>query len=268
MRGVLDSHHKQGGLDWTEWPSQSAETAGLGPERTAVITGASSGIGAAIATAIASTGAAVCLVGRNTRRLEAVAGKVRASSQSVLVCTSDLTVDSDLEKLAARVKQEFRGLDVLVHCAGAFVTGTIAATPVAQLDALYRANLRSPFALTRALLPLLKARSGQIVFINSSQGLAARAATGPFAATQHALKGLADSLRQEVNADGIRVLSVYPGRTATPRMKSLYETEGRNYQPELLLQPGDVAQAVMTSLQMPRTAELTNVEIRPLIKSY
>jgi NADP-dependent 3-hydroxy acid dehydrogenase YdfG len=268
MRRALDSHHQQGGLDWPEWPSRSTEKAGLGPEHTAVGTGASSGIGRAIATAIASTGAAVCLVGRNTRRLEAVAGKVRASSQSVLVCKSDLTVGSDLEQLASRVRREFRRLDVLVHCAGAFMTGKIEATPVEQLDALYRANLRSPFALTRALLPLLKARSGQIVFINSSQGLAAGAATGPFAATQHARKALADSLRQEVNANGIRVLSVYPGRTATPRMKSLYESEGRSYQPWLLLQPGDVAQAVMTSLQMPRTAELTNIEIRPLIKSY
>ena len=169
---------------------------------------------------------------------------------------------------ASASKREFDALDVVVHCAGAFTTGKIEATSVGQLDALYRANLRLPFALTQALLPLLKLRPGQIVFINSSQGLAARAATGPFAATQHALKALADSLRQEVNADGIRVLSVYPGRTATPRMKSLYETEGREYQPELLLQAEDIAQVVMASLQMPRTAEITNVEIRPLIKSY
>ena len=90
--------------------------------------------------------------------------------------------------------------------------------------------------MTQALLPLLKVRR-QIVFINSSQGLAARANTGPYAAAQHALKALADSLRQEVNADGIRVLSVYPGRTATARMKSsLYEIEGRKYQPELLME--------------------------------
>ena len=80
----------------------------------------------------------------------------------------------------AASKSEFGALDVLVHCAGAFTTGKIEATPVGQLDALYRANLRLPFALTQALLPLLKLRPGQIVFINSSQGLAARAATGPF----------------------------------------------------------------------------------------
>ena len=240
----------------------------MGAELNAVITGASSGIGRAIATAIASMGAAVCLVGRDAERLEAAAGKVRVIARSVLVYESDLTIDSAVDELARRLKYEFDALDVLVHCAGAFATGKIEATPVAQLDALYRANLRLPFALTQALLPLLKVRPGQIVFINSSQGLTARANTGLYASTQHALKGLADSLRQEVNADGIRVLSVYPGRTATARMESLYEIEGRTYQPELLLQAEDIAQVVMASLQLPRTAEITNVEIRPLIKSY
>jgi NADP-dependent 3-hydroxy acid dehydrogenase YdfG len=106
------------------------------------------------------------------------------------------------------------------------------------------------------------------VFINSSQGLQARGNTGPYAATQHALKAVADSLRQELNADGIRVLSIFPGRTATPRMKALYEIEGWPYRPELLLQAEDIAQLVLNALLLPRTAEVTNVEIRPLIKSY
>ena len=238
------------------------------PEPNAVITGASSVIGGAIATAIASTSAAVCLVGRNAERLEAVARKIRATARSVLVIKSDLTQDSAVEDLTQLLGQQFKPLDMLVHCAGAFTTGKIETTSVEQLDALYRANVRLPFALTQALLPLLKLRPGQIVFINSSQGLAARAKTGAYAATQHALKALADSLRQEVNADGIRVLSLYLGRTATGRMKALYQTEGWKYEPELLLQAEDIAQVVMASLQLPRTAEITNVEIRPLIKSY
>ena len=125
-----------------------------------------------------------------------------------------------------------------------------------------------PFELTQALLPLLKSRSGQIVFINSSQGLTARANTGAYAATQHALKALADSLRQEVNADSIRVVSLFLGRTATARMKALYQTEGRKYEPELLLQAEDIAQVVMASLQLPRTAEITDVAIRPFRKTY
>jgi NADP-dependent 3-hydroxy acid dehydrogenase YdfG len=240
----------------------------MGTRLNAVIIGASSVIGAAIAAKIASTGAALCLVGRNAERLDAAAQTAGRSARSVQTVQADLTEDSAVRDLADRIESGFGPLDVLVHCAGAFTRGRIDATPVEALDRLYRANVRMPFALTQALLPALKAQRGQIVFINSSQGLTAKAMTGPYAATQHALKALADSLRHEVNADGVRVLSVYLGRTATPRIRSLFEAEGRSYAPELLLQAEDVAEVVMTSLQMPRTAEITNIEVRPLIKSY
>jgi short-subunit dehydrogenase len=237
-------------------------------ELRSVITGASSGIGKAIAVAIASKGGSVCLVGRDQGRLEAVAKISRETARSVLVHAADLSADGAVEALAQRIRREFAALDILVHCAGTHSAGTLEATPVQQLDCLYRTNLRMPFALTQALLPLLKSTRGQIVFINSSQGLQARGNTGAFAATQHALKAITDSLRQEVNADGLRVLSVFPGRTATPRMKALYESEGRRYQPELLLQAEDIAQVVLNALLLPRTAEVTNVEIRPHTKSY
>jgi NADP-dependent 3-hydroxy acid dehydrogenase YdfG len=173
-----------------------------------------------------------------------------------------------VQALAQRVEQEFKALDVLVHCAGIHSAGSLEDASVEELDALYRTNLRMPFALTQALLPLLKSQHGQIVFINSSQGLNARGNSGLFAATQHGLKAIADSLREEVNADGIRVLSIFPGRTATPRMQRLYQAEGRPYQPELLLQAEDVAQVVLDALLLPRTAEITNMQIRPQIKSY
>ena len=237
-------------------------------ELRSVITGASSGIGRAIAIAIASNGGSVCLVGRDQERLEAVAKISRETARSVLVHTADLSVDGAVEALAQRIAQEFRALDILVHCAGARSTGTLEKTSVRELDSLYRTNLRMPFALTQALLPLLKSQQGQIVFVNSSQGLHAKKNTGAFAATQHALKAITDSLRQEVNADGVRVLSIFPGRTATPRIKALCEIEGRPYRPELLLQAEDIAQVALNALLLPRTAEITNVEIRPHIKSY
>src|SRR5260370_931141 len=85
---------------------------------------------------------------------------------------------------------------------------------------------------------------------------------------QHALRSIADSLREEVNADGIRVLSVFPGRTATPRIAKLFEKEGRAYQPGLLMQPEDVAEMVTHSLRLPHTAEVTEISIRPMQKSY
>jgi NADP-dependent 3-hydroxy acid dehydrogenase YdfG len=75
-----------------------------------------------------------------------------------------------------------------------------------------------------------------------------------------------DSLRDEVNGCGIRVLSIYPGRTATPMQHSVYQVEGEVYQPERLLQPGDIATAVVHALSLPKTAEVTDIFIRPMLK--
>jgi NADP-dependent 3-hydroxy acid dehydrogenase YdfG len=122
--------------------------------------------------------------------------------------------------------------------------------------------------LTQRLLPLLKKPRGQIVFVNSSAGLSARHNTGQFSATQHAFKALADALRDEVNADGVRVASIFPGRTATPRISNLHTKEGREFKPELLLQPEDVASVVTNCLYLPWTAEVTNISIRPMVGSY
>lgn len=234
----------------------------------AVVTGASSGIGRAIALSIAASGGSVCLVGRNAERLKATAEAAQPCACLVSLFQADLGLDGAVADLARHVEKSFASFNTLIHCAGAHAVGRIEDLSVDQLDLLYRMNIRMPYALTQALLPLLKARRGQIVFINSSQGLQARANAGAFAATQHALKAFADSLRQEVNADGVRIVSVYPGRTATPRIEALSQTEGQTYQPELLLQPEDIAKVVAHVLQLPRTAEVTNIEIRPLIKSY
>ena len=86
------------------------------------------------------------------------------------------------------------------------------------------------------------------------------------AAAQAALKAFADSLRDEVNEYGIRVLSIMPGRTATPRVEQTSTVEGRPYRPEQLLQPEDVAEIACNALLLPRTAETTDLFIRPMVK--
>jgi NADP-dependent 3-hydroxy acid dehydrogenase YdfG len=112
------------------------------------------------------------------------------------------------------------------------------------------------------------ASHGQIVFVNSSQGLNARAHSSQFAATQHAMKAIADTLREELNADGVRVLSLFPGRTATERMEKMYRQLNTPYDPGLLLQPADIASVIVHALRLPRTAEVTNISVRPFVKSY
>lgn len=192
----------------------------------------------------------------------------RKSSPRVVAHAADLVADGAITVIAEKIRQELGGIDVLVHCAGAYSHGDLQSASIDEFDRLYRTNVRMPYLLTQSLLPMLKSRQGQIVFINSSKGLQAHAYAGQFAATQHALKAIADSLREEINSEGVRVLSVYPERTATPRMESLFQIEGKEYRPELLLQPEDIAQTVIDALMMSLTAEVTNINIRPRIKSY
>jgi NADP-dependent 3-hydroxy acid dehydrogenase YdfG len=209
----------------------------------------------------------VGLIGRDQRRLAEVTEEVRRQSARAEGYLADLAVDEDIRRVANAVSDDFGGLDILVHSAGIFRMGSIAQAPVADLDLLYRTNVRAPYALTQALLPMIAARKGQIVFVNSSVGLSARAGVGAYSASKHALKAIADSLRAEVNPSGVRVITVYPGRTATPQQEKIHEQEGRPYHSERLLQADDVSSAVLSALAMPRTAEVTEISIRPMQKS-
>jgi NADP-dependent 3-hydroxy acid dehydrogenase YdfG len=127
-------------------------------------------------------------------------------------------------------------------------------------------NVLAPYALTRAFLPLLRKARGDIVFVNSSAGRHANPGAGQFSATQHAVRAFAESLRNEVNSDGVRVTVLYPGRTATPRQEAIYAQEGRTYDPARLMQPTDVAHIVAAVLSLPRTAEVTEIDIRSMAK--
>jgi NADP-dependent 3-hydroxy acid dehydrogenase YdfG len=234
----------------------------------AVVSGASGGIGGAIATAFARQGATLCLLGRDMSKLAACAEILRASSPRVDPHPFDLTQDDQIETVYSYVMQQYGRVDILVHCGGAIGHGKVADAPLSILDHLYQTNVRGAMMLTQMLLPLLKKPRGQVVFINSSAGLTTRPNAGYFSATQHAFKALADSLRDEVNADGVRVLSVYPGRTATPRIQALHAKEGRTYQPELLLHPDDIASVVLNAITLPWTAEVMDISLRPMQKSY
>lgn len=232
----------------------------------AVVTGAGGGIGGALARALLREGATVFAVGRKRERLEAAVSG--CDGQDARVLTADLTRAEDIQSIRKKIEQEYGRLDLLLHSAGVISHASVEQSSVGDLDAQYAANLRAPYALTQSLLPLLKGSLGQIVFINSSAGLAARPRASQFSATQHGLKALTDSLRAEVNGDGIRVLSIYPGRTATSRQAALYAKAGAEYRPELLLQPEDIASVVLNAITLPRTAEVTDIHIRPMQKSY
>jgi len=232
----------------------------------AVVTGASSGIGRAIALALANEGATVCLVGRSLERLQAVAACSGQFADRFSLFKADLGVDEDIYLLRKNFQKKFRGIDVLVHSAGVIAMGEIRQASVQDFDKQYKINLRAAYLMTQVFLPALKRRGGQVAFINSSAGLKAKGGVGQYAATKFALKAVADSLREEVNADGIRVLSVYPGRTASPMQQNIHAMEKKSYLPENLIQAEDVASVLLNSLKLPRTAEVTDIRIRCLKK--
>lgn len=236
-------------------------------ERVAIVTGAGSGIGMAIARALAQGGAVVYLVGRRQSSLETLRAELVGAGHRAEVCACDLGDDDDIHRLRNRLETERGRVDILVHSAGTISLGAIESAPIGDFDKQYRINVRAPYLLTQAMLPLVKLAQGEIVFINSSAGHHTREQIGAYAASKHALRAIADTLRMEVNASGVRVLSVYPGNTATAMQDTVQDYTGKRLENEYLLQPDDIASTVMNALLLPRTAEVTDVQIRPFRKS-
>jgi NAD(P)-dependent dehydrogenase (short-subunit alcohol dehydrogenase family) len=226
-----------------------------------LVTGASGDIGRVIAFSLLAAGAEVFMLGRSRARLtrSLPPHDVRERCHFVAV---DLTDDEAPGRVASQVGARGR-LDLLVLGSGIYERSREPAMFVRQIAA----NLVGPYALVQRLLPLLVEAQGQVVFVNSTQGLRAGAGVGQFAATQHAMKAVADSLRDEVNANGVRITSIFLGRTATERQRAIFAAEGRAYPPERLIQPADVAEIVLAALKLPRTSEVTDLVLRPMQKT-
>ena len=232
----------------------------------AIVTGASGGIGRAISHALAREGARIYAIGRNPERLRKTVVE-GGGGLDIVELAVDLTSEQQSEELAQKVAAIER-VNILIHCAGVLHQAAMKEAPIEHLDAQYAINVRVPYLLTKRLLPVLEASQGQSVFINSTTGLnAKRPEIGQYAATKHALRAVADSLREEVNSKGVRVTSVYLGRTAGPLQERLHREEGKRYESELLVQPEDVASVVLESLVLSRTAEITDITVRPLRKA-
>lgn len=227
----------------------------------AIVTGASSGIGADIGQALAASGARVFLIGRNPQKLAAALRRIPAKCRagSALV---DLRSIADIRRLLREIRQRFPRIDVLVHCAGEYHRSKPGATDGEAFNLMFEVNVRAPYLLTQGLAPQLERAAGQVIFLNSSivknpgKGIAA------YKATQHAVQGFTDSLREDMNPRGVRVSSLFPGRTATALMRRIYADEGRRYKPQLLLRPRELAQLVVAVTLLPARVEVTDVHVR------
>ena len=225
---------------------------------TIVLTGAGSGIGQLLAERLTERGDRLVLVARDADRAEDLA----AAHPGAAVIVADLAQPASLAAAVAASDLP-DGIDAVVHAAGIVDLGHVEDLTVASWQDQLAVNLVSPAELTRLLLPRVRAARGQVLFVNSGAGLTAHPQWAAYAASKHGLKALADALRGEEAAHGVRVTTVYPGRTATPMQAQVHAQEGKDYDADAWIQPASVVTAVLTALDLPRDAVITDLTVRP-----
>ena len=224
--------------------------------RTALVTGAGSGIGRAIALALAPICDRLLLVGRGEAALRDVAAR---AGKGTVIAADVATVDGRALIAEAALPE----LDVLVYSAGAFLRRPLSELAAADWAVMDAVNVHAPILLAAACLPALRADRSDIVIVNSTSGLAVTQGAVAYSAGKHALRAATDGLRHELRGRGIRVLSVFPGRTDTPMQAAILAEEGREAPPGALMAPEDVATMVCAALALPRRAEVTELTLRP-----
>ncbi|MFI0482686.1 SDR family oxidoreductase [Actinomadura sp. 9N215] len=245
---------------------------------TYLITGATGGIGTAVAELLRERGHDLVLTARSPERLGELAGRLRGAAHaptqvinpsavaagrrdaSVTTIPVDLTEPLRIEASLAVAGLPAR-LDGVVHAAG-----MVHLAPVADMEAdewiqHLSVNLVSAAELTRLLLPALRAAEGHIVFVNSTAGLRANPEWSAYAASKFGLRALADSLRAE--EPSLRVTTVYPGRTATDMQRKVRAQEGHPYAEDDFAAPATVARVLVSALETPRDAVVSDVTVRP-----
>lgn len=215
-----------------------------------LVTGATSGIGALVAGTLRDRGDDLVLLGRDVDRL-------RDDFPDAELVEVDLDrVDPD----EVSVRGPLHGV---VHSAGVVDVAPVADTDPVSLRRTVEVNLLAPMLLTRALLELVRAGRGTHVFVNSGSGLNANPTWASYNASKFGLRGFADALRQEEREHGVRVSSVYPGRTATPMQEQVHRQEGADYDAERWIRPETVAAEIVRLLDLERDATFPDVTIRP-----
>ncbi len=223
----------------------------------AIVTGASKGIGRAIAMALAAEGAHVVLTARTPAPLEAVEEEIRKLGANSLAIPADVGVESQVQAMVDAALKRFGTIDILVNNAGIGIFKPVVELSTEEFDAMWQVNMRGTFLVTRAVLPaMMKASSGSIVNIASLAGKNTIKGGAGYCATKWALRGFSGSLMLEVREKNIRVVTIFPGSVETGFSRS-----GRKG--PHLTQPEDVAGAVIFAVTAPARSMFSEIDLRP-----
>jgi NAD(P)-dependent dehydrogenase (short-subunit alcohol dehydrogenase family) len=227
-----------------------------------LITGASQGIGAAIAKVFAKEvrGVRLALVARNEKNLGAVARACAKLGEDVKaeIFPCDVSDEASVTTMATAVTKRFGAVDVLINNAGLFAGAPLVEMKVADFDRIVAANLRSAFLVTRAFLPaMLKRKTGDVFFMSSIAGLGAYPNGAAYCAAKFGVTGLAKVLRAETKNLGVRVCCVHPGATWSPSWSA------SGVKPERIMPAEDVARAFLEVWRLSRRTVIEEIVLRP-----
>ena len=211
----------------------------------AIVTGASRGIGKAIALELASLGFDLALVGRDTSALDAVAEEAQAASGdsdiSVVSIPADLADENAPEEIVSQTVRWLGGVDLLVNCAGIAQAGSFTEVTPEQWNSIFSVNARAPFFLCKAALPYLKESAKPMVInISSVVGFKGYANQSAYSSSKHALAGFTKVFAKEVQPFGIRVHLISPGGVATEMVRQTRP----DINPDDLIQPEEICEIV------------------------
>jgi NAD(P)-dependent dehydrogenase (short-subunit alcohol dehydrogenase family) len=233
----------------------------------AVITGAGSGVGRAVAMALAAAGGTPVLVGRTREPLWETAALVAGVGGQSLVRPADVTDEAEVEAVFAQAADELEGIDFAILAAGVGRYGPIETYPLADWEETLATNLTGPFLCAKAAIPhLRKNGGGAIVAVSSGAGKQGYPQLGAYSASKFGLMGLMQGIAGEVAADSIKVCTVVPGSILTPfggrsvaeKREEMASDPGRKY-----LYPEDVAEAILFLLRQPRHAWTQELNLWP-----
>jgi 3-oxoacyl-[acyl-carrier protein] reductase len=226
----------------------------------ALVTGAGRGIGKAVALSLGREGASVVLAARTVAELEQVKKEIEGTGGSAMVVRTDLSKDTDIQRLFEDIVARFSRLDILVNNAGLGLFAPVRELSIVDFDTMWNLNMRAVMLCTQHALRVMEPqKSGAIVNVSSLAGKNAFVGGAGYAATKWALIGFSRSLMLEVRAHNIRVITICPGSVDTSFSQSPKEPS----RSDTILHSDDVADTIMAALKLPDRAMVSEIDIRP-----